>query len=233
MLEGGGERVRPRLPGAVARTMTAAGRLVLPVLGLIGAFALAYAACGEPASDLRFLDKIDPALDVAGWLNWGHLLLPGVFFVLNLTSRRYGPGIALASAVIAWVAMGGGIAWALSDGILPSFGEIAPLPVAVSFAGAMFTGQLVSVYLFDWLRGIPWWQAPLVAAFFGGLAFVGAFHAGASSFWAGGAWAGGGEAMLPRLALLGAVQLVWALLQLVPTQFLRGAIRPASGYGGA
>jgi len=97
----------------------------------------------------------------------------------------------------------------------------------------MFTGQLVSVYLFDWLRGIPWWQAPLVAALFGGLAFVGAFHAGASSFWAGGAWAGGGEAMLPRLALLGAVQLVWALLQLIPTQFLRGAIRPASGYGGA
>src|SRR5690606_873930 len=156
-----------------------------------------------------------------------------VFFVLNLTSRRYGPGIALASAVIAWVAMGGGIAWALSDGILLSFGEIAPLPVAASFVGALFTGQLVSVYLFDWLRGVPGWQAPLVAALFGGLAFVGAFHAGASSCWAGGAWAGGGEAMLPRLALLGAVQLVWALLQLIPTQFLRGAIRPASGYGGA
>ena len=72
-----------------------------------------------------------------------------------------------------------------------------------------------------------------MAALVGGLTQTFAFHVldhllvtGAMvGVWQGDIW--------PRLALLSAIQLGWAVLQLLPTALLRGAIRPLSGYGGA
>jgi len=105
MLDSGIERrAPPKKAGVVSRVVTVAGQLVLPVLALGGAIALAWMCRGYVATDFRFLVKIDPSLDLSdGWLTWGVLLLPCVFFALNLTSRRYGPAIAFAAVALAWI----------------------------------------------------------------------------------------------------------------------------------
>jgi uncharacterized PurR-regulated membrane protein YhhQ (DUF165 family) len=229
MLDKGVERRGPPKPaGFISRTLTVIGQLILPVLFLLFALAAVWAVRGEQATDFRFLKQLDPSLDPASgdWLTWGVLLLPVSFFVLNLTSRRYGPSIAFGSVVIAWAIIGGGIYWGLSRGVIASFeSEIAPVPLAGAFAGALLIGQIVCIWLFDRLRGIPWWEAPLVAALIGGLAFTLVFHAATGGAWDETAW--------PRLAVLAGVQLIWAAGQLLPTAMLRRAIRPAPGFGGA
>lgn len=227
MLDNGVERrMPPKKAGVVSRGVTVTGQLVLPVLGLFGALGLAWACRSYVATDFRFLAGFHPSLDLRdGWLTWGVLLLPCVFFVLNLTSRRYGPAITFAAVLLVWSFLAGGIALALRQDAISSFEAIASPRSAAALVGAMFLGQIVNICLFDWFRGIPWWKAPLVAAFCGGLVFTAVFHAAMGGDWNAGT--------LPRLGVLGAVQLIWALSQLAPTQLLRRAIRPGSGYGGA
>ncbi len=237
LLDSGVERRAPPMQaGAAVRATIFVGQSLLPALALVGVFMLAWVWRSETVSDLRFLADLDPSLDPAddNWLNWGVLALPGVFFVLNLTSRRHGPSVALASAFAGWALIGAGLSWAASEGAIGAASEgaigavaeiLAPTHVVTAFAGAMLLGQLVNICLFDGLRGIPWWQAPFAAALLGGVVFVGAFHVGTGGDFAAASW--------PRLGVLASIQFVWALAQLAPTQLLRRAIRPASGYGGA
>lgn len=229
MLDKGVERrAPPKRAGIISRVLMVIGQLILPVLCLVILLVAVWFAHTEPATDFRFLQQFHPSLDPAtdGWLNWGVLLLPACFFVLNLTSRRYGPGHAFASVVGASLVVGGGIYWAMSQGMIVSFErEVASIRLACVFAGALIAGQIICIWLFDRLRGIPWWEAPLVSALMGGLGFTLIFHAGMGGEWSEAAW--------PRLAVLGGVQLIWALGQLFPTAMLRRAIRPMPGFGGA
>lgn len=229
LLDSGVERrAPPRRASAIARALAAIGHSIVPVAALIAVLALAWAFRSEAASELHFLTALDPSLDPAqgDWLNRGVLVLPAVFFVLNLTSRRHGPSIAFGATLASWALIAGGIFWAAAEGLIASFvEEVAPAPTVIAFTGSLLLGQIANIYLFDRLRGIPWWEAPFVAALMGGLVFTASFHTAT-----GGEW---NEAALPRLAVLGAIQLVWALGQLVPTQMLRRSIRPCPGYGGA
>ncbi len=90
----------------------------------------------------------------------------------------------------------------------------------------MALGQLVNILFFDWLRGIPWWKAPFLAAFLGGTAFAVAFNTRPALVWD--AQLGG------RLLVEAAIQFsCWALAQLLPTYLLRRTVRSASGIWGA
>ena len=149
-----------------------------------------------------------------------------LFFVLNLSSRRYGAALTLTAALLTWIALGGGIFWAMREGFIADFEqEIAPYAVAASFAGAVAVAQLVNILLFDWLRGIPWWKAPFFAAFVGGLVFAVVFNTRPAMVWD--AELGG------RIAVEAAIHFTWALGQLLPTALLRRTIRPLPGFGGA
>lgn len=228
MLDSGVERrPPPARAGVVSRIITVIGQLVLPVLSLAATLALAWTCRAEVATDFRFLRDMHPSLDPTtdSWLTWGALLLPATFFVLNLINRRYGSALALGAALLTWVFIAGGLVWALREGFVHELSEIAPVRIMGAFVGAMLLGQIVNVSFFDWFRGIPWWKAPFVAALLGGLTFTLAFHLAMGS--------GFDEVALPRLAALGGLQLIWACFQLVPTKFLRRAIRPCPGYGGA
>jgi hypothetical protein len=89
----------------------------------------------------------------------------------------------------------------------------------------VFLGHGAGILTFDWQRGVPWWKAPLVAAFAGPLVFVSVFYPfaywGADVPW--GAW------LWQHFAGLVAV----GLLMMGPYAMLRRRIRPAPGLGGA
>lgn len=237
MLDKGVERRGPPKPaGLVARFFIALGRLVVPVAALLTALGVYWAFDVQTAGGSPYLTRFDAFVNVAGSHKFGRglIVLPLVYFVLNLTSRRYGPGLALWTVVLSWALLGGGVYWALDQGFITSFDkDIMPVPQALALGLSLFAGQVCCIYFFDWLRGIPWWEAPLLAALIGGLAQTFAFHV-LDHLLASGAMAGVWQGDIwPRLALLSAIQLGWAVLQLLPTALLRGAIRPLSGYGGA
>lgn len=226
MLDSGVDRLPLSRPGFFPRLVTSAARLVLPVAALCAAFALAFALRVRPVPELAVLAEFDPALDPRGWLNWGILVLPLVFFILNLSSRRYGPALTLTASLIAWLVIAGGIVLALRNGIIADFeSSIAPYAVAASFTGAMAVAQLVTILFFDWMRGIPWWKAPFFAAFLGGVVFSVLFNTRPAMIW--------DDVLVGRLAVEAAIQFSWALAQLLPTLLLRRTIRPLAGFGGA
>lgn len=226
MLDRGVDRIPVSRPGAVTRFLTAVVRLILPTLALCGTFLLSFHLRDVPVPELTRLREIDPLLDPSDWLNWGFLVLPLVFFVLNLSSRRYGAALTLTAALLAWLFLAGGIFWAIREGLIGSFEqEIAPYAIAASFTGAMAVGQLVNILLFDWLRGIPWWKAPFFAAFAGGTVFAIVFNTRPAMVW--------NDELGGRLAVEAAIQFTWALAQLLPTLMLRRTIRPLPGFGGA
>ncbi len=237
MLDKGVERRGPPKPaGFVARFFIGLGRLVVPMAALLSALGIYWAFEVQSEGASAYLTAFDAFVNDVGahTPSRGLLVLPLVYFVLNLTSRRYGPGLALWTVVLSWALLAGGIYWALTQGLIASFDAgVMAAPLALSLGLSLFAGQVLCIYFFDWLRGIPWWEAPLVAALVGGLTQTFAFHVinhvqatGAlAGVWQGDIW--------PGLALLSAIQLVWAVVQLLPTAILRGAIRPLSGYGGA
>lgn len=226
MLDSGVDRLPLSRPGFFPRLVTSAARLVLPVAALCAAFVLAFVLHEWPVPELAALLDFDPALTPGDWLNWGLLVLPLVFFILNLSSRRYGPALTLTASLIAWLVIAGGIVLALRNGIIADFErDIAPYAVAASFTGAMAVAQLVNILFFDWMRGIPWWKAPFLAAFLGGVVFSIVFNTRPAIVW--------DEALGARLAVEAAIQFSWALAQLLPTLMLRRVIRPLPGYGGA
>ena len=237
MLDKGVERRGPPKPaGFFGKLAIGFGRLIVPVVSLLGVFVLLWRLRVEVATDFRFLTSLDKALDPANghWLTWGLVLLPLVWFVINLVNRRYGSGFTLFVVVITWAIVAGGIYWAERQGVISSFaGDIAPVQQAVAFGAALFLGQLLCIYFFEWLRGIPWWEAPFVAALVAGIAQTFAFHALVVTLSTGTVSGAFSADQWPRLLALTVLQLVWAFGQLLPTAMLRRVIRPLSGYGGA
>ncbi|ABS63326.1 hypothetical protein Plav_1707 [Parvibaculum lavamentivorans DS-1] len=226
MLDRGVDRIPVRRAGFISRVVTSIVRLILPVIALCAAFALSFCLRDMRVPELAILSEIDPILDPSDWANWGFLVLPVVFFILNLTSRRYGAALALTAALLAWLALGGALFWALREGLIGDFQEaIAPYAVAASFVGAMAVAQLVNILFFDWLRGIPWWKAPFFAALAGGVVFAIVFNTRPALVW--------DSELGARLAVESLIHFSWALAQLLPTAILRRTIRPLPGFGGA
>lgn len=226
MLDRGVDRIPVSRPGIFSRFVTALVRLIVPVLALTGTFALVYSLRDVPVPVLAVLADIDPVLDPSDWLNWGYLVLPLVFFVLNLTSRRYGAALTLTASLVAWILIAAGIVWLIHADVIEDFEQVfASYSLAGSFLGAIAFAQLVNILLFDWLRGIPWWKAPFWAALIGGIAFSIVFNTRPAHVW--------DIALGGRLIVEAGIHFSWALAQLLPTYLLRSAVRPLPGFGGA
>lgn len=203
-----------------------AGRLVMPVLGLFAAFALAFWTTDFPVTEL---DRYFPNVwhqTPSYWLTWGHVLLPVVFLVINLTNRAYGADYALAQAMICWALLGGQIYWVYASfGGALSADPLPPLQVKIAFVAAMALAQLICIAAFDLTRGRIWWTAPFWGTLFGGVAFVLVYHTIAH-------W-GFGEPWVSRLLIDLVIKISAAFALLIPYFVLRGMIRPAPGFGGA
>jgi queuosine precursor transporter len=129
--------------------------LALPVAAMVAVVAGSNVAVQYPIND---------------WLTWGAFTYPVAFLITDLTNRRLGPERARTVVYV-------GFALAVVLSTL-----LATPRIALASGTAFVTAQLLDIFVFDRLRRLPWWQAPLISsgiasvwdtAVFFGLAFAG------------------------------------------------------------
>ena len=86
------------------------------------------------------------------WLTWGAFTYPFVFLVTDLTNRAVGPQ---GARKVAWV----GLVFAV---VLSVF--FANLQIALASGTAFISAQLLDISLFNRLRAMSWWKAPLIGS---------------------------------------------------------------------
>ena len=86
------------------------------------------------------------------WLTWGAFSFPVVFLVTDLTNRSLGP---TAARRVAWV----GFALAVVVSLL-----LAPWRIALASGSAFILAQILDISLFNRLRRLSWWKAPLLGS---------------------------------------------------------------------
>jgi uncharacterized PurR-regulated membrane protein YhhQ (DUF165 family) len=109
----------------------------LPVLAMVVVVAGSNVAVQYPIND---------------WLTWGALTYPFAFLVTDLTNRRFGPQEARRVAYVGFAL-----------GVLLSIALAGPR-IALASGTAFLTAQLLDIWVFDRLRRLRWWQAPLVSS---------------------------------------------------------------------
>jgi uncharacterized PurR-regulated membrane protein YhhQ (DUF165 family) len=109
----------------------------LPVLAMVAVVAGSNIAVQYPIND---------------WLTWGALTYPVAFLVTDLTNRRYGPEEARQVVYV-------GFALAVLLSIL-----LAGPRIGLASGMAFLTAQLLDILVFNRLRRLPWWQAPLISS---------------------------------------------------------------------
>ncbi len=198
--------------------MQALSRLVFPVLLLTTIGAAAFIYGDAPAGWLGNLD-VDGQPFCTGLLS-----LPLTLFVVHLTNRRYGAGYAFAQVYLATAVVLAAIFYMRDDLALLRDRALPDLRLAAAFGGGLFLAQIVSIFVFDRLRGPLWWQAPLFSSLFGGIVLGVVAYSGTYAD-TGAVWC---EPMMAYIAVSAAV----AVGLLAPYWMLRSLVEPLSGFGG-
>lgn len=86
------------------------------------------------------------------WLTWGALSYPVSFLVTDLTNRRFGPADTRRVVYVGFA-----LAVVLSA-------AVAGPRIAAASGGAFLCAQLLDVAVFDRLRRLAWWRAPLASS---------------------------------------------------------------------
>ncbi len=203
-----------------------ARRLMLPVVGMMLTFALAFETLSQPITVFDGFFPADPwYLRPGHWLTTGHFMVPVIFFASMLTNRAYGAGYAIAQMVISWMLVGLLIAflYPVMDAALRT-DAIPTGRVLTAFVISLFVAQVVNIIVFDQVRGRPWWRAPLFAILFSGLAFCILYYPIAKL---------GVAPWTHQMTVDIAVKAFMSFLLLLPYGLLRGWVRPLPGFGGA
>ena len=164
------------------------------------------------------------------YFTWGAFSYPFAFLVTDLTNRRFGVAVARRVVVVGFV---------LAVGLSMYF---AAPRIALASGSAFLVAQLLDVTVFDRLRHLAWWRAPLVSSLVGSavdtaLFFSLAFAVAFSIFGPNVPFAiqeaslfGGLLPDSPRwvgwaISDFG-VKVLMGLVMLIPYSALRGLIRP-------
>ena len=86
------------------------------------------------------------------WLTWGAFSYPLVFLVTDLTNRTLGPA---AARRVAWIGFALAVAVSLA---------LAPWRIALASGCAFILAQVLDISLFNRLRRLSWWKAPLLGS---------------------------------------------------------------------
>ncbi|MFQ5954956.1 MAG: VUT family protein [Kiloniellales bacterium] len=172
--------------------------------GALGTWGLGVAAAAMAAivAASNFLVQFP----INDWLTWGAFAYPVAFLVTDLTNRTFGP--ALARRVV-YVGFAFGVVLSI---------WLATLRIAVASGTAFLLSQLADVYVFDRLRRLPWWQAPLISSILASILDTALFFslafAGTDLPWV--TWA---------LGVLG-IKLAVAVVMLIPFRVLMPFLAP-------
>lgn len=89
---------------------------------------------------------------IGDYLTWGAFTYPFAFLVTDLTNRLLGPQCARQVVYIGFAL-----------GVALSF-YLATPRIALASGTAFLVGQLLDITVFNRLRGLNWWKAPLFAS---------------------------------------------------------------------
>jgi uncharacterized PurR-regulated membrane protein YhhQ (DUF165 family) len=215
---GGSEQADKRRKAAALGLAVA--RLIVPVALLLVLLGATYLY----ADALLPLSRWPVPIRNAG-LAISDLVLPGAWYCIHLTNRRYGPGYAFAQLLAAMTVSLAVIlinpsdidAWVIT---MPAITSRAVL----SFGAALLTANFVGITFFDAARGTRWWTAPLAASFTASLVFSAIYYPAA--------FAGVQERWTDSALVHFAVFFGMSVLLLVPYWLLRPAMRPIDGRNG-
>ncbi len=203
-----------------------ARRLMLPIVGMLLAFALAFDTTSQPITVFDGLFPPEPwYLQPGHWLTTAHFMVPVIFFASMLTNRAYGAGYAIGQLVLSWAAVAALLAFLYP--VLDMALRATPIPsgrVLIAFLAALFVSQIVNIIIFDLVRGRPWWRAPLYAGLFASFAFCMVYYPAAKL---------GIAPWTHQMTVDIAAKAFMSVLLLVPYALLRPWIRPLPGFGGA
>ena len=118
--------------------MTILRQLWAPVAAMVAVVVAANIAVRFPIND---------------WLTWGAFTYPLSFLVTDLSNRAFGPARARQVVLVGFVL---GVALSL---LVP-----AGTRIAVASGSAFLAAQLLDVLIFDRMRRLAWWQAPLASS---------------------------------------------------------------------
>jgi len=88
------------------------------------------------------------------WLTWGAFSYPLSFLVTDITNRLFN---ARAARKVVYVGFAIGVALSL----------LVDLRIAIASGSAFLIAQLLDIYVFNRLRDLTWWKAPLVSSVIG------------------------------------------------------------------
>ena len=91
-------------------------------------------------------------IPINDWLTWGALSYPIAFLVTDLINRRLGPDRARR---VVYVGFACGVALSLFT---------STVRIALASGTAFLLAQLADVWLYDRMRRLAWWRAPLVSS---------------------------------------------------------------------
>jgi len=94
-------------------------------------------------------------LGLADHLTWGGLTYPVSFLVTDLTNRHVGPDRARKVVIAGFII-----------GVVLSF-VLATPRIAIASGTAFLIGQLLDIGVFNRLRRLEWWRAPLIGSVVG------------------------------------------------------------------
>lgn len=145
-----------------------------------------------------------PEHPLHGYFNYGQLSFPLAFLISDLVNRLLGAGPARRLAALAFlVAVPASVFASRFIGV-----EIWILALRIGLASglAFLFGQLLDIAIFQRLRALSWWLAPLISSLLAGLLDTWLFYsiafAGSGDWWLVQAWIDYGVKVLVALAAL-------------------------------
>lgn len=99
------------------------------------------------------------------WLTWGAFTYPFTFLITDLMNRLHGPRVARRVVLAGFVV--GILCSFIGSQITGAFGPLVTHRVALASGTAFLVGQLLDITVFNRLRRMEWWRAPLAASLVG------------------------------------------------------------------
>jgi uncharacterized integral membrane protein (TIGR00697 family) len=121
-------------------------QLWLPVLAMVVVIAVSNVVVQFPIND---------------WLTWGAFTYPVTFLVADLTNRAYGPA---KTRLVAYIGFPFGMGFSVLLSLQAGLDAMPAVRIALASGFAFICAQMLDIFIFDRLRRLTWWRAPLASS---------------------------------------------------------------------